>query len=353
MESKQLGDFLLEKIIGRGGMGVVYLARQLSLDRPVAVKVLPKEFTEHPEFVGRFNKEARVAGSLNHPNVVQVYVCGFEDGAPYFAMEFLDGESLSQSLRKNSRIAPPEASRIAEAIAKTLAYAHDNGVVHRDIKPSNVMIDRFGVVKVLDYGLAKLTMDARLSRYTKTGMFLGTPTYVSPEQAKGEHVDIRSDLYSLGVVLYEMLTGRPPFEGRTQVDVLKKHIGEIPLSPRALAKEVPEELEAICMKLLEKKPDDRFASPRILIDALRDAQIAASPTPADDERPKRKRDEIAPDRTEEVFVPVLAAMSRAQKDARKRGLVYETDGFDVALGVGAAALIGLVGSTAYYFLFKG
>lgn len=349
-EPERLGDFALEKVIGKGGMGRVYLARQISLDRLVAVKVLPRETAGHDEVRRRFEKEARVAGSLTHPNVVQVYVCGVESGVPYFAMEYLDGESLKNMIAANGTIAPLESLRIAEGVTKALVCAHDHGVIHRDIKSSNIMIDRFGTVKVLDYGLAKFTMDLRFANLTRAGAFLGTPIYVSPEQARGEKVDIRTDIYSLGVVLYEMLAGKPPFEARTALDLLKKHIEEAPVPLSHLQKDIPPRVVELVDKMLAKDLEVRFASPKLLLDEIRSI-IGEIEGTGEIRKPSRpRRDDFAPDRTEAVFAPIIAAISAAEKQNRGRSLIYEVRTIEELAAAAAVLLVGLLGSIAYWFL---
>ncbi|MCW8141948.1 MAG: serine/threonine protein kinase, partial [Planctomycetota bacterium] len=256
---RRLGDFELERKVGQGGMGEVWLARQISLDRPVAVKVLPRSLANQDNFIERFQREAKAAASLVHPNVLQIYSFGVSEGTPYFAMEFVEGEDLQQRMRRGGGLDWAEMARIMIGVGSALAAAHDKGLIHRDIKPSNIMIDRPGQVKVMDFGLAKATTGGNKS-LTSAGLIMGTPNYLSPEQGRGDPLDGRSDLYSLGVVLYELLTGQLPFRADTPAGLIFKHVYEPPPPPGELNPEAPPFLVEICLKLLEKDPDDRYAS---------------------------------------------------------------------------------------------
>lgn len=255
---RRLGDFELERKVGQGGMGEVWLARQISLDRPVAVKVLPRSLANQENFIERFQREAKAAASLVHPNVLQIYSFGVSEGTPYFAMEFVEGEDLQQRMRRGP-IEWAEIARIMIGVGSALAAAHEKGLIHRDIKPSNIMIDRLGQVKVMDFGLAKATTSGNKS-LTSAGLIMGTPNYLSPEQGRGDPLDGRSDLYSLGVVLYELITGQLPFRADTPAGLIFKHVYEPPPPPLELNPEAPAFLVEICLKLLEKDPDDRYAS---------------------------------------------------------------------------------------------
>ncbi len=286
----KLGEYVLEKRIGKGGMGQVFLAKQESLDRQVAVKVLPKELAKDETFRARFEREAKAAASLIHPNVVQVYSYGIEKGVPYFAMEFVEGEDLSVKLKRGDQHSIQESIRIVRDVSKALECAHHKGMVHRDIKPSNMMIAGDSSVKVMDFGLAKA---ARVrTSITRAGMIMGTPPYMSPEQGKGDELDVRSDLYSLGVVFYELLTGTVPFQADTPTAVIYQHIYEKPRPIHELSPDVPGPLEDIVMKLLEKKPAERYSDPSQLLadlDAFETGSAVTasmSATPAGESYPK-------------------------------------------------------------------
>jgi serine/threonine-protein kinase len=252
------GRYELSHLVARGGMAEVYRAHDRLLDRPVALKVLFPELSVDRAFVERFRREAQAAANLSHPNIVPVFDWG-EDGGTYFiVMEFIDGRALSSILRTAGPMHPDRAAEIGADVAIALAYAHRHGVIHRDVKPGNVLITEDGIVKVTDFGIARaINTEESL---TQTGAVMGTATYFSPEQAEGMGVDARSDIYSLGVVLFEMVTGRPPFMGDTPVAVASKHVRENPPTPREINPSVPPDLEAIILKCLAKSPEYRYAT---------------------------------------------------------------------------------------------
>jgi beta-lactam-binding protein with PASTA domain/predicted Ser/Thr protein kinase len=246
--------------VARGGMAEVYLARDLQLHRPVALKVLFRELSTDPSFVQRFRHEAQAAANLSHPNIVSVYDWGEsqEDNTYFIVMEYVDGEPLSKMLRTGGPLDPHRAAEIGADIAAGLGYAHAHGVIHRDVKPGNVLVTTEGTAKVTDFGIARgHNSDVSL---TQTGAVMGTATYFSPEQAQGEHIDARSDIYSLAVVLYEMVAGRPPFSGDNPIAIATKHVREAPTPLSAIAEGVPEDFEAIVMKAMAKAPEDRYQS---------------------------------------------------------------------------------------------
>ena len=249
----------IHRRLARGGMAQVYIARDRSLDRPVAVKELAPEFATDPSFVERFRREAQAAANLTHPNVVGVYDWGSQDGTYFIVMEYIDGPSLSKVLRTDGPLHPRRAAEIASEVAAGLGFAHSRGVVHRDVKPGNVLLTRSGESKVTDFGIAR-AMSSPDEDLTQAGSVMGTATYFSPEQAQGLPVDPRSDLYSLGVVLYEMVAGRAPFNGDTPLAIAYKHVQDTPEPPSRHISDLPAGLEAIIMKLLSKQPDDRYRS---------------------------------------------------------------------------------------------
>ena len=248
---------LLERI-GIGGMAVVYKGRDHRLNRLVAVKILKEELAHDAEFRRRFHDESQAVAMLSHPNIMAVYDVSHTPELDYIVMELLDGITLKQYMqKKGGKLAWREALHFITQIMKALSHAHSRGIIHRDIKPHNIMVLRDGSLKVADFGIARLTSSAQA---TLTQEALGSVHYISPEQARGSHIDARSDIYSAGVVLYEMVTGRLPYEGDSPVAVAIQHINSIPLSPREIDPEVPEALEAITMKAMASDVNQRYIS---------------------------------------------------------------------------------------------
>ena len=266
------GRYRVVRKIGAGGMADVYLARDETLGRQVAVKVLLSRFADDRLFVERFRREAQAAAGLNHPNIVNIYDRGQVGSTYYIVMEYLRGETLKDYVRRHGRLAPRDAIAITLELLAALQYAHEHHVVHRDIKSQNIMLDEHGRARVTDFGIAR----AGDSSMTEVGSVLGTAQYLSPEQAKGQPADERSDLYSVGVVLYEMLTGRVPFKGDTAVSVALKHVNELPLEPIAVAADLPPALNRVVLKALAKNPDRRYNSAAQFASDLR-AVLAGGP----------------------------------------------------------------------------
>jgi beta-lactam-binding protein with PASTA domain/predicted Ser/Thr protein kinase len=254
--------------IGSGGMADVYCAEDLQLGRRVALKLLYRRFAEDEEFVERFRREASSAAGLQHPNVVAVYDRGEFDGTYYIAMEFLEGRSLKQVVRQDGALEPDRAIDLVIQILKAARFAHRRGIVHRDIKPHNVIVDDEGRAKVTDFGIAR----AAASDMTETGSIMGTAQYISPEQAQGHPVDARADLYSIGVVLYELLTGRVPFDAESAVTIALKQVSEEPVPPSHYNPAVSDQLEDVVMRALQKDPAYRFADAEEFIVALEQAR---------------------------------------------------------------------------------
>jgi serine/threonine-protein kinase len=260
------GQYELEREIGRGGMGIVYLARDLKLDRRVAIKTLPPHLAADPTVRERFLREARTAGRLSHPNIVQIHRADELDGHVFFVMGFVDGESLAQRIRRQGRLDPREVRQELRDVASALGFAHEHGVIHRDVKAENILIERAtGRALVTDFGIARLAEAAPL---TATGQVLGTVYYLSPEQVSGEPVDARSDIYSLGVVGYFALSGRFPFDAELASAVLIAHVTKTPPPMRDSAGDCPRALAAFVDRCLAKRADDRYQSAREVVAAL-------------------------------------------------------------------------------------
>jgi eukaryotic-like serine/threonine-protein kinase len=257
------GRYELDGIVGRGGMAEVYRARDIRLDRIVAVKTLREDLARDQTFQARFRREAQSAASLNHPSIVAVYDTGEDNTGgshiPYIVMEYVDGRTLRDLLREDRRLLPERALEITDGVLRALDYSHRNGIVHRDIKPGNVMLTRGGQVKVMDFGIARAVSDAQATM-TQTAQVIGTAQYLSPEQARGERVDARSDLYSTGCLLYELLTGRPPFLGDSPVAIAYQHVRENPVPPSRVDPEVPQWADTIVLRAMAKDPRDRYQS---------------------------------------------------------------------------------------------
>ncbi|MDW3176780.1 MAG: Stk1 family PASTA domain-containing Ser/Thr kinase [Acidimicrobiia bacterium] len=257
------GRYELHRQLATGGSADVFLARDQLLNRPVAVKVLNATLSEDEAFVERLRREAQLVASLNHQNIVGVFDQGEQDGAPFIVMEYVNGRSLAEILRSEGRLHPDRAATIAVDVAAALDAAHRQGMVHMDVKPGNVLVTAEGQVKLADFGIAKaLNEGAETDLTAEGGTVMGTATYLSPEQAQGQKVGPRSDVYSLAVVLYEMMTGRPPFIGDTPVEIARKHVEEAPQAPRRLGVDIAQSLEAITLKGLAKSPVNRYPSVR-------------------------------------------------------------------------------------------
>ncbi len=303
---KGIGPYRILRFLGQGGFAQVYLAVHEGLGRQVALKVLFPSYAESPEFVDRFLREARISANLEHPNIVQVYDVGNADGYYYIAMQYVDGETLQAAMGRGARLEAEVVANIVAQVAGALDYAHGQGIIHRDVKPSNILIDRRGKAYLTDFGIARAAWSARV---TKTGVSIGTPEYMSPEQALGRGVDARSDLYSLAVVLYEMICGRAPFVGENPLSVLHQIAYEPPPAPRALNPGISASLESVLLRGLAKRPEDRFQSGAEMVAALRGAPADRAmpvPKPVPAHAPKPLREMSLP-----ILVPVLAFLALA------------------------------------------
>jgi serine/threonine protein kinase len=284
------GRYRVEEVLGSGGMAVVYAARDEELHRDVAVKLLADNLAEDPEFRERFLREARLAARLSHPNVVRVFDAGADGGRPYIVMELVRGETLADVLRREGRLDPAEVTRIGRQAAAGLAHAHAHGLVHRDVKPQNLLLREDGVVKVADFGIARPATATQ--RLTEVGAILGTAAYLAPEQAHGQDVSATADVYSLGVVLYECLTGRTPYRGDTLAQLLTAQERDAAEPVSDLAPGVPPQLEETVMRCLARNPEYRPASAAAVERMLAGAPASAR-TRVLARRPRRRRAAVA------------------------------------------------------------
>jgi len=277
-ESFQGGRYKVAKKLGEGGKGIVFKAEDTRLGRTVAIKVIKGEGLDQESFA-RFEQEAKATAGLSHPNIVGIYDIGREGESHYLVLEFVDGPNLGGWIRSQAGARCDSATtlRISSQMCQALEYAHSHGILHRDIKPENIMITSTGLPKLMDFGLARALGGPNL---TQRGVIVGTPAYLPPEQALGKRSDARSDLYSLGCVLYEMVTGRPPFHGDDPVKVIFSHINDLPVMPRKLAPDIPDALEQVILKLLVKDPDQRYQSASDLCEALKSVKEVAEARPA-------------------------------------------------------------------------
>ncbi len=295
------GRYKLTDKIGEGGFGKIFRARQINVDREVAVKILPSRFNSEQNVVERFRREARLASRLKHPNTITIHAYGQHEDLFYIVMEFLYGEDLADRLSHGGPMAPEQAVKILSQTLRSLKEAHDMGIVHRDLKPENIflttMSDELDFVKVLDFGIAKLAEpDPRSSlqeerSLTMDGSTVGTPAYMSPEQAAGEELAATSDLYTAGIILYEMLNGRPPFFHERPIRTMRAHLFD-PVPPFARKGLRGSPLEAIVLKALEKEPEQRFQSAREFLDALKNPDLIVVPDPSPTSAPAAVIDQV-------------------------------------------------------------
>lgn len=307
--NEKIGEFQILRRLGKGGMGDVYLAKQTSLGRDVALKVMRKDaVNEDRTHLDRFKTEAMAAAHLNHPNIVQVYLIGEEDGNHFIAQEYVKGKNLREFISKKGPPALPTALHIIKQAAMALKKAGDAGIVHRDIKPENIMVTSKGVVKVADFGLARLTLGRENVNLTQVGMTMGTPSYMSPEQVNGTKVDKRSDIYSLGVTCYHLFAGRPPFRGETALAVALKHIKDEPPSLAELRPDLPKSVCDMVHKMMSKKAGSRYQDASEILEDIRKIQVATQ---------KGKDVKI---RVDEFVDEAEESTSRKSKNSQKRWL---------------------------------
>ena len=273
---QMLGPYRIISQIGQGGMATVYKAYQPSMDRNVAIKVLPGQLADSVEFTKRFQQEARIIAKLEHPHILPVFDYGESEGITYLVMRHLDAGTLRERMEKGRPLPLDEIDRLFSQLADALSYAHSFGIIHRDLKPSNALIDMQGNLFLTDFGIAKL-LESASPRLTQTDAIMGTPAYISPEQAQAVEVDQRSDIYSLGIILYEMVTGRVPFVAETPLAVILKHVSDPLPPPSTLKSDIPEAIERVILKALAKHPQDRFATVNEFLSAWKRAVEGSKP----------------------------------------------------------------------------
>jgi len=322
--------------LGGGGMADVYLGEDLTLGRRVALKVLLQRFLGDAQFIERFRREAKAAAGLNHPGIVAIYDWGQVGGTPYIVMEYVEGETLKDLIRRRGRLGGAEAVDLTLGLLAGVELAHRHGIIHRDIKAQNILIDRNGAAKITDFGIAR----AGDSGMTEAGSILGTAQYLSPEQARGLPVDERSDLYSVGVVLYEMLTGRVPFSGDSAVNVAMQHVNEVPEEPVTLVPGMPASLNQIVLKALAKDPAHRYADASEFAADLRAAR-AGAPVAAAGFDPEAERTQFVGAATAAGATRVMTPAARAAEEEKKRRR------WPLFLVLGALVALALVGYFAW------
>jgi serine/threonine-protein kinase len=329
--------YRVERSVGRGGMAEVFLAHDLLLDRPVALKVLFPEYANDPNFVERFRREAQSAAGLTHPNIVAVYDWGKVNNTYFIAMEFVQGRTLASILKEKLRLTARQACDVAVDVASALGFAHENGVVHRDIKPGNILIGSTGQIKVADFGIARALGSAVEDGLTQTGSVMGTATYLSPEQAQGSQPDPRSDIYSLGVMMYEMVAGRAPFIGDNAVGIAYQQVHGVPPALSEFVADVPREFEAIVAKCMAKSAERRYVNAGALRDDLRRFSAGEDVVALTDVRGRKTQSQS----TDTMAIPVITQIQEVNID-KTDSREYEDSYDDIAPRRAASYVFGAV-----------
>ena len=328
---QMLGAYRIINQVGQGGMASVYKAYQPSMDRNVAIKVLPRQLAESKEFAARFQQEARIIARLEHPHILPVFDYGESDGVTYFVMRYLEAGTLKSKMAAG-QLSLNEIDRLFTQLADALGYAHSHGIVHRDLKPANALIDEQGNIFLTDFGIAKL-LESAAPHLTQTDAIMGTPAYISPEQARAQTVDQRSDIYSLGIILYELVTGRVPFTADTPLAVILKHVSDpLPL-PSMLKPDIPESIEQVILKALAKEPDDRYATTAEFLAAWKRALQEKETVRHVAERTMLATPTSTPASRPAQFAPAPKAVSKTGS----------TTGWLVGCGIGACILLIVAG----------
>jgi len=332
---QMLGAYRIINQVGQGGMASVYKAYQPSMDRNVAIKVLPRQLAESKEFAARFQQEARIIARLEHPHILPVFDYGESDGVTYFVMRYLEAGTLKSKMAAG-QLSLNEIDRLFTQLADALGYAHSHGVVHRDLKPANALIDEQGNIFLTDFGIAKL-LESAAPHLTQTDAIMGTPAYISPEQARAQTVDQRSDIYSLGIILYELVTGRVPFTADTPLAVILKHVSDpLPL-PSIIKPDIPESIEQVILKALAKEPDDRYATTAEFLAAWKRALQEKETVRHVAERTMLATPPSTPASRPAQFAPAPKAVSKTGS----------TTGWLVGCGIGACVLLTIMGVVLY------
>jgi len=340
MPLKTWGDFEIDfdRLLGKGGMGAVFMGRQISLDRPAAIKILKGDLTSNPEFVKRFNREAALLARIVDNHVVQIFGAGEAEGQHFYAMEYVEGEDYASKVRKGHKFTLDEVLRVGESVGIALQMAWRHRIIHRDIKPSNILLTKDNETKVMDFGLAKNPE----SDLTASEVIMGTAKYMSPEQATGGACDIRSDLYSLGVVLYELATGQPPFTGEGATAIMYQHVHKQPKPPRELNPAIPVEVEKMILRLMAKDPEARYPTPDTLVAAVRGIQDGVTP----DEKSTLYNETILMDEAQQKTM--LARSAATQATAPMAAAPAPGGSGKILVGIAAVLLLGVGG----YFVYK-